>query len=97
MPVGRRGPLFAVERPAGPHPAPEASRRSAFVWSESVALTAAFPLVGWWIDPGDPFFLRHTFPWIVFAPVLIGLRQGTPSGSTSFPLSRFSGCLRSLC
>jgi hypothetical protein len=53
------------------------------VWSESVALTAAFPLVGWWIDPGDPFFLRHTFPWIVFAPVLIGLRHGFAPGCTS--------------
>ncbi len=34
-------------------------------------------------DRADPFFLKHSFPWIVFAPLLIGLRHGFAAGCTS--------------
>jgi hypothetical protein len=50
---------------------------------ESVVLTLAFPALGYAFDRSDPFFLKHPFPWIVFAPLLVGLRHGFAPGCTS--------------
>jgi len=67
-------------------PAPSVSvpaSRSLRAWGESIVLTLLFPVVGWLADRADPFFLKHSFPWIVFAPLLIGLRHGFAAGCTS--------------
>jgi polysaccharide biosynthesis protein PelD len=68
------------------HPAPSVSARasrSLRAWVESIVLTLLFPAVGWLADRADPFFVKHSFPWIVFAPLLIGLRHGFAAGCTS--------------
>jgi len=51
--------------------------------AECVAITIAIPAIGFLIDPADPFFLRHRFPWIVFAPLLVALRHGFRLGFSS--------------
>jgi hypothetical protein len=43
---------------------------------ETVALTLAFPAIGFALDRNDPFFLSQRFPWVVLAPMLISLRHG---------------------
>lgn len=43
-------------------------------WIESTVLTIAFTL--WGQYKGDPLTLESAFPWIWFAPVLVGLRYG---------------------
>ncbi len=70
--------------PAVPSAAgPSERARVARALAESVALTLAFPALGYALDAGDPFFLKHPFPWIVFAPLLVGLRHGFAPGCTS--------------
>lgn len=44
--------------------------------AESIVLTAAIPAIGYVVDRNDPFFLRHRFPWLAFAPLLVALRHG---------------------
>ena len=51
--------------------------------AECVAITIAIPAIGFLIDPADPFFLRHRFPWLVFAPLLVALRHGFRLGFSS--------------
>lgn len=38
-------------------------------------VTALLPALGWAVDAGDPFFVRG-FPWVVLAPVVLGLQNG---------------------
>ncbi len=45
------------------------------VWLETAAVTLMIPLVGWAVDSADPFFLKG-FPWVVLAPILLGLQNG---------------------
>ena len=58
---------------------PAAARRI----GECVVITIAIPVIGFVIDSTDPFFLRHRFPWLVFAPLLIALRHGFRLGFSS--------------
>ena len=58
---------------------PAAVRRIA----ESIAITVAIPAIGYVVDRDDPFFLHHRFPWIAFAPLLVGSRHGFRMGFTS--------------
>ena len=51
--------------------------------AESLVITAAIPAIGYIVDRDDPFFLRHRFPWIVFAPLLVALRHGFRVGFAS--------------
>jgi hypothetical protein len=71
--------------PTAPAQGPEADDgpRMARAIVESIVLTVAFPAVGYAFDRGDPFLLKHAFPWIVFAPLLVGLRHGFAPGCTS--------------
>jgi hypothetical protein len=71
--------------PTTPAREPETSDapRMARALAESVVLTLAFPALGYAFDRSDPFFLKHPFPWIVFAPLLVGLRHGFAPGCTS--------------
>ncbi|HVH44260.1 MAG TPA: hypothetical protein VM925_18035, partial [Labilithrix sp.] len=48
--------------------------------AETILLTAAIPAVGCIVDRSDPFFLHATFPWLVFAPLLVALRHGFTLG-----------------
>ena len=49
---------------------------SPVAWLETLALTLLLPLIGYWSDPNDPFFLDTPFPWLILAPVLAALRYG---------------------
>ncbi|MBL9007042.1 MAG: hypothetical protein JNJ46_22485 [Myxococcales bacterium] len=53
-----------------------AIQRPWLVWVEVVVITLVLPVVGWWRQPQDPFFLQAHFPWLVLAPLLLGLRYG---------------------
>lgn len=55
-------------------------------WIESVLLALLLPLVGYLIDPLDPFFFEYHFPWLIIAPVLISLRYGFVHGLTTVAL-----------
>ena len=46
------------------------------VWAETLVLTAAPPSLGLWLSPRDPLFIDARFPWLVLAPLLLGLRHG---------------------
>ena len=39
-------------------------------WTESIAISLSFPVIGYAIDPSDPFFINYEFPWLILAPVL---------------------------
>src|SRR4051812_46507073 len=53
---------------------------------ESVFITLAIPAIGYATDAHDPFFLGHRFSWLVFVPILIGLRHGSVLGLGSAAL-----------
>ena len=55
-------------------------------WTESIAISLSFPVIGYAIDPADPFFINYEFPWLILAPVLAGLRYGFVAGITSATL-----------
>ena len=55
-------------------------------WTESIAISLSFPVIGYAIDPSDPFFINYEFPWLILAPVLAGLRYGFVAGITSATL-----------
>jgi polysaccharide biosynthesis protein PelD len=55
-------------------------------WTESVAISILLPVIGYAIDPSDPFFLEYRFPWLILAPVLAGLRYGFICGIISAAL-----------
>jgi hypothetical protein len=47
---------------------------------ETGAVTVGTALAGYWIQPGDPFFLHDSFSWTALAPMLMGLRYGFAHG-----------------
>lgn len=47
---------------------------------EVAVVTLLLPALGLWRHPQDPFFLHAGFPWLVLAPLLIGLRYGFAHG-----------------
>lgn len=51
--------------------------------TESAVITAAVPLLGYWLSPQDPFFVDADFPWLMLAPLLVGLRYGINAGAFS--------------
>lgn len=61
-----------VEDLASPHPL--------LVLFEVSVVTALLPALGFYRHPQDPFFLRASFPWLVLAPLLCGLRYGFVHG-----------------
>lgn len=61
-----------VEDLPSPHPA--------LVVLEWAAITLMLPLLGLWYHRADPFFLHASFPWLMLAPLLLGLRYGFASG-----------------
>ncbi len=55
-------------------------------WLETLALTAIVLAIGYSVNAEDPFYLHHQFPWLIIAPLLIGLRYGFLFGMTSTSL-----------
>lgn len=49
-------------------------------WIESIGISILIPIIGYAIDPLDPFFANYDFPWLILAPLLISLRYGFASG-----------------
>lgn len=47
---------------------------------ETLAVLLVALLIGWLIDPADPFFLQYRFPWLVLACLLPSLRYGFAFG-----------------
>lgn len=45
-------------------------------WLEVLVVTAFVVVLCAWNRPDDPFYLNHSFPWPILAPLLIGLRYG---------------------
>lgn len=52
-------------------------------WLETLVITAALLLLGYFFNRSDPFFVRADFPWVWFAPLLIALRYGIAPGMFS--------------
>lgn len=50
-------------------------------WIESIVISIVFAVIGYAIDPLDPFFINYQFPWLIFAPLLISLRYGLIYGT----------------
>jgi hypothetical protein len=55
-------------------------------WLETLALTAILIAIGYGINTADPFYLHHQFPWLILAPLLIGMRYGFLFGMSSTAL-----------
>lgn len=47
---------------------------------ETVGASAVTLLVGAWLRPADPFFLKEAFSWPALAPIVMGLRYGFAHG-----------------
>ena len=54
-----------------------------FAWIETIIIATVLPVIGYFIDQLDPFFISYQFPWLVFAPLLISLRYGFIHGITA--------------
>lgn len=52
-------------------------------WLETLVITAAMLLVGYFFSRNDPFFVHASFPWVWFAPLLVALRYGIAPGMIS--------------
>ena len=55
-------------------------------WLEVLVITAAAPVVGSLVAPGDAYLLRAPFPWLVLAPLLVALQHGLWAGLCSSAL-----------
>lgn len=56
------------------------SPRPHLVLLEVAVVTLLLPALGFWQRPHDPFFLDGGFPWVVLAPLVLGLRYGFAQG-----------------
>jgi len=52
-------------------------------WLETFIITIAVLAICYFAHPVDPFFLRGTFSWVLFAPILVSLRYGSWFGLVS--------------
>jgi hypothetical protein len=50
-------------------------------------ITAALPAAGYALQTPDPFLLQASFPWLMFAPLLVGIQHGLSLGILSAILS----------
>jgi hypothetical protein len=56
------------------------AQRPAAVWIETALVVLLVPVLGIWLNPADPLFVRTGFPWAVLAPLVAGLRYGFGPG-----------------
>ncbi|WP_027897148.1 PelD GGDEF domain-containing protein [Zestomonas thermotolerans] len=61
--------------------APQASTRVS--WLETLLLTLLALGLGWWFVPQDPLLAAAEFPWMILAPLLLGVRYGFLQGLCS--------------
>ncbi|WP_437880289.1 PelD GGDEF domain-containing protein [Pseudomonas sp. LRF_L74] len=61
--------------------APRAS--GAVSWIETIGLTALGLGLSYWLSPQDPLLIEGGFPWLVLAPLLMGMRYGFLRGLVS--------------
>lgn len=54
---------------------------------EAITIAILLPLIGYVIDPLDPFFIGYQFPWLIIAPLLVSLRYGFIYGAVTASLS----------
>jgi len=52
-------------------------------WIESIVISILSLIIGYSIDPLDPFFINYQFPWLILAPLLTSLRYGLVYGITT--------------
>lgn len=55
-------------------------------WIESLIITAAAPILGSLVNPDDPYLLKGAFPWLLLAPLAVGLQHGLWAGLFSSAL-----------
>lgn len=61
--------------------APRASGRVS--WLETLLVSGLAIGVGYWLSPQDPLLVAASFPWVVLAPMLLGMRYGFMQGLIS--------------
>ena len=61
--------------------APRATGRVS--WLETLALSGLAIGLGHWLSPLDPLLVGESFPWLVLAPLLLGMRYGFMRGLIS--------------
>jgi len=49
-------------------------------WTETALIAVGMVLIGLWLEPEDPFFIKASFCWSAFAPLLAGVRYGFAYG-----------------
>lgn len=52
-------------------------------WLETLGLSGLALGLGYWLSPQDPLLVNETFPWLVLAPLLLGMRYGFLRGLIS--------------
>ncbi len=55
-------------------------------WVETLVISALALGLGWWFSPDDPLQVNATFPWVILAPLLLGMRYGFVRGLASAAL-----------
>ncbi len=95
-PGGRRAesPARAGRRPAARVTAMSAHKDFALAarasgsvsWVETLVISALALGLGWWFSPDDPLQVNATFPWVILAPLLLGMRYGFVRGLASAAL-----------
>ncbi len=55
-------------------------------WVETLVISALALGLGWWFSPDDPLQVNATFPWVIVAPLLLGMRYGFVRGLASAAL-----------
>lgn len=60
-----------------------ATANSKYPWVETVTITALFFTIGVLTHPEDPLLTMGSFPWSVFAIILIGMRYGSSEAFAS--------------
>ncbi len=52
-------------------------------WIETLLLSALAIGLGYWLAPADPLLVQGDFPWLIMAPLLLGMRYGFMNGLAS--------------
>ncbi|CAD5108741.1 PelD GGDEF domain-containing protein [Zestomonas carbonaria] len=55
-------------------------------WMETLLLTLLSLGLGYWFSPEDPLLVSEPFPWMILAPLLLGIRYGFVQGLASAAL-----------
>jgi polysaccharide biosynthesis protein PelD len=81
--VGNFGMREQTESQSTGDSPPGATATARRAWVETAIITLIAPITGWMWNAQDPFFLQARIPWIVIAPLIIGLHHGSARALTS--------------